>query len=300
MTALGSSTSLFYDRSAKALNTLTARADTLNTQIATDKRLQSASDDVVAYQRLQGLARGTSDATAFSANVATAQSLLQQTDTTLGSVTDQLQKASELALQAKNGTLSDSDRQAIADGISGIAQTLIALANTTDVRGQALFGGSSTGDAVTVSGTGHALADTTPAAIPIGDGQSVQPTENAARVFGMPGGGNVIDMLAQLAGALNAGGDTTAALGSAITALQGATTQVSAVQASVGARAARVDLVAGDAKDAAIDREASRSALEDTDVTAAITDLQKTMTVLQATQASFTKLSSLSLFDYLK
>ena len=53
-------------------------------------------------------------------------------------------------------------------------------------------------------------------------------------------------------------------------------------------------------KDVATDREATRSALEDTDVTAAITNLQKTMTILQATQASFTKLASLSLFDYLK
>ena len=31
-----------------------------------------------------------------------------------------------------------------------------------------------------------------------------------------------------------------------------------------------------------------------------ITDLQKTMTVLSATQASFSKLQSLSLFDYLR
>ena len=52
--------------------------------------------------------------------------------------------------------------------------------------------------------------------------------------------------------------------------------------------------------DAATTRETERSGLEDTDVTAAITELQKTMTVLQATQASFSKLSSLSLFDYLK
>ena len=46
--------------------------------------------------------------------------------------------------------------------------------------------------------------------------------------------------------------------------------------------------------------EAARSAIEDVDVSQAITDLQKTMTVLQATQASFSKLSGLSLFNYLR
>ena len=48
------------------------------------------------------------------------------------------------------------------------------------------------------------------------------------------------------------------------------------------------------------DREAKRSGLEDTDITTTVVELQKTMTILSATQASFTKLSALSLFDYLR
>ena len=35
-------------------------------------------------------------------------------------------------------------------------------------------------------------------------------------------------------------------------------------------------------------------------MTATITELQKTLTVLQATQASFSKLTQLSLFNYLR
>lgn len=42
------------------------------------------------------------------------------------------------------------------------------------------------------------------------------------------------------------------------------------------------------------------SEIEDTDISTAVIDLQKMSTALQATQASFTKLSALSLFDYLK
>ena len=47
-------------------------------------------------------------------------------------------------------------------------------------------------------------------------------------------------------------------------------------------------------------REAERSGLEDTDITKAIVDLQKASTILQATQSSLTRLSQLSLFDYLR
>ena len=68
----------------------------------------------------------------------------------------------------------------------------------------------------------------------------------------------------------------------------------------IGARGARLTIVSTAMTDAGTARETQRSALEDTDVTTTIADLQKTMTILQATQASFTKLSSLSLFDYLR
>ncbi|MBL7344927.1 hypothetical protein, partial [Escherichia coli] len=47
-------------------------------------------------------------------------------------------------------------------------------------------------------------------------------------------------------------------------------------------------------------REATRSGIEDTDIPTAVASLQKTLTVLQATQASFSKLTSVSLFDYIK
>mgnify|MGYP002718311967 CR=1 FL=1 len=84
---------------------------------------------------------------------------------------------------------------------------------------------------------------------------------------------------------------------SALTAITAQNTQA---QASVGARAVRVDLQAAYFTQVSTDREAARSEMEDVDVTTAITELQKTMTILSATQASFSKLSSLSLFDYIR
>lgn len=298
MTALPISSSLFYDRTASAMTALSKQADTLQTQISTGKRLQAPSDDVVAYQRLRGIAAATADATTDSANVSTAQGLLQQADSTLGSIGTQLTQAATLVLQARNGTLSDTARQAIGTQLAGIAQSLASLGNTADTRGQPLFGGTDGAAAVTANADEtHSVSASTPATIPIGGGQSVQPGENAAKVFGLPNGSNIIDLVQSLAASISAG---TAVSDDQLKQVQDAGTQVSDVQASLGARGARLDLVATQITDAGINREAARSSLEDTDVTAAITQLQKTMTVLQATQASFSKLSSLSLFDYLK
>ncbi|WP_374137885.1 flagellin, partial [Sphingomonas sp.] len=63
---------------------------------------------------------------------------------------------------------------------------------------------------------------------------------------------------------------------------------------------ARLDLETARLESTALTREAERSGIEDTDLTTAIIELQKTTTILQATQASLGRLSSLSLFDYLR
>lgn len=298
------STSGFYDRAARQMGALSARADTLQTKIATGKRLQAPSDDALAYRRLGGLARQEADASAYAGNLKLAGGVLAQADTAVAAVGDQLQRASELALQAANGTLSDDNRRVIAVELRGVAETLAALANTTDARGEPLFGGADGSPAATKRADGgYDFAMLAPSAVPIGEGQSVAASEAAARVFGMRGRDGPTDMIAVVAGlaaALEAGGDVRAATGAAIDDLKVATDQAASVQASIGARAARVELAQAQMLDQAVDREAVRSDLEDADVTAAITELQKTMTVLQATQASFSKLQGLSLFDYLR
>lgn len=301
MTIAALSTSLFYDRTSAGMTSLSAQADALNAQLSTGKKLSKASDDVVAYGRLRTIATDSAASTADQANIATAQGVLTGTDTALTSMTNLLQQASELMIQARNGTLNDSDRSAIATQLSSVADSLAGLANGKDTRGQPLFSGSGSGDAVTTNADGtHALASSATPAIPIGDGQSVQPGVNATQVLGLPGGRNAIDMIAALATTLKAGGDTTDAVGTAIGDLSTVSTQVTDVQASIGARGARLDLETARLTSTATDREAARSGLEDADYSQTVLQLQKTMTALQAAQAGFTKLSSLNLFDYLK
>ena len=300
-------TNQFYNKNATQLGKLATQADTLNTQIATGKKISAPSQDVVAYNRLSAIKQTNADSKAYASNVSLAQSLLQQSDTTLNSIGNQLQRAAELTTQAANGTLNDANRKTIAIELQSIRDDLVSLAGTTDARGQPLFGTASGGAAVVQASDGTVSFGGTGeiSAIPVADGTEIQATDSAQRVFGnLPasGGGttDVFAVLSSLISALNAGGNVSAATGSAATGLKAALTQVSNVQGSVGARAARLDIVASQATDAAAARETDRVGLEDTDISTAITELQKTMTVLQATQASFTKLGQLSLFDYLR
>lgn len=293
-------TSQMFDRPLSLMSQLTVQADSIQTQIATGKKLQAPSSDPTAYLRLQGMKRTTADDKAYSANIDMAQALLAQSDSTLDSVEAQLQRAQELATQAANGTLSDTNRAAIAKELESIRETLFSLANTRDVRGQPLFGGA-TGDIayVDVDGAITFAGDGEPAPIPIGEGNTIQGSVTGERVFASSAG-DVFAVLASFAAALEAGGDAGPAAGQALTGLKATLDNVSLGRASIGARAARLDLDAERLTEAGEAREAARSTLEDTDVAAAVTELQKTLTILQATQSSFTKLSALTLFDYLR
>jgi len=301
------STNQFYATSSTLMSQLSAQADTLQTQISTGKKLQDPSDDPVAYQQLQLLTRQTADDTTYQANISTAQSLLSQSDSTLSSVVSQIQRAQELAVQANSDTVSDDQRQAIATELRSIVGTLAGLANATNAQGKPLFGGSQGTAPVTQNADGSVTINATGSAtsIPVGQSQTVVAGDSASDVFGGidngSGTSDLFSILNSFADAMEAGGDSpTSAAADAGDALANALTHVSDVQASVGAREKRLTLMSSTMTDTAATRETQRSSLEDTDITQAVTDLQKTMTILQATQASFTKLSSLSLFDYLK
>ncbi len=293
------STNQFYTFNKQNLLTLGAKADALQTQVSTGKRINTASDDAVAYRRLETLKQGKADDAAFSGNITLTSSTLSQADVTLKAITDALQQAQEIAIKSNGGTLSAANRGTLADQLDAIVKNLVDYANVKDSRGSSIFA-SDDSTAVTKNPDGSfTLATTSPAAIPIGATTSIEPGASAAKLYGTSGG-NILATISALATALRGTADTSAIAGTTGDALQVANDQAASMQASLGARAARVDLEAGHLKDVATDREATRTALEDVDVTDTITELQKTMTILQATQASFSKLSQLSLFDYLR
>lgn len=294
------STSQFYASNQRNMQSLTAQADKLQTQVSTGKKLDAPSDDAVAYNRLQGLVRDGSDDKAYTGNITIVSSALSQADTALKSIGDDIQRAQELAIKANSGTLSATDRATIANELDSLIKGITDLANAKDSRGASIFA-SGDSPAVTANPDGtFTFATEAPTAVPIGASSSAVPGEAASRLFTDSSGGNILATISGLSAALRGTGSVSAVAGAASTALSASNSQVAGVQGSLGARAQRVDIESSRMTDIAADREITRSALEDTDVTQAITDLQKTMTILSAAQASFTKLSQLSLFNYLK
>lgn len=295
------SSSLMFDRSAARMGSLMSNAVKLQTQLATGKKFTSPSENVAIGQQLAEFDRKNIDAAAYTSNMNMSSSLLSQADTTLDSIVTQMQRATELTVRAGNGSLSVQDRKVIGDELKAVVDTLVGLGNVTDSNGRSLFGSANGDAAITKNADGTFTYNTAPSLseVPIADNMSIQPTETAARIFQSPAG-DTLAVLTQLASALQNGDATGESARNLLDKVNSATDQVSIVQASVGARAARVELQQTLQENVSADREELRSSLEDTDMTATAAEFAKTMTILNATQSSFSKLSQLSLFSYLR
>lgn len=297
------STSQFFSNASSRLSQMNERASDLQTQISTGKKLLKPSDDPIAAQQLAELDRRDADATVYGTNMTMAGSLLDQSSSVLSQINTQLIRATELATSAATGTQTDASRKMIGTELKSVLDTIVSLANTKNVRGQPLFGTIDGTPAVTDNGDGtysYPANNAEATKVPIGDGQDVQVTESAKRIFDLGGGSDTLTMLSKLTDALTTGGDISATMSSSLDSLSKAVDQVADVQASVGARGARIDLQQQLLTTANTDRTELRGKLEQVDITDAVVQLQQLMTALSASQASFSKLSGLSLFDYLK
>lgn len=295
-----------FDRPSLLMANLNSQADRLQTQISTGKKILAPSDSASGWQQLSGLKRATANDDAYASNIKMAQSLLKSSDTALESIETQLQRAKAFAVQANSQTMTPQGRAAILKEVEAIITDLLGTVNAKDSRGLPLFGGAAGDTAYTRQPDGSIayVGGGAAAPIPVGDGVDIAATETGDRAFGgIAGSKGQTDMFAILsafAAALQPGTEGSGGIDTAMKDLDAALDQIGSTRTSIGARAFRMDLEAERLAEVDDMRESTRSGIEDVNPATAIAELQKTLTILQATQASFSKLTSLSLFDYLR
>lgn len=304
MTSIG--TDAFYKRSIGSMTDLRARAETLQTQIATEKRLQRASDDPVAARQLRQIDRDETLASVHKTNAAIVNADLGLAEDAIGELANLATRARELATQAANGTYNPVQRKLDGDELAQIHKSMVAILNGKDSMGNPLFAGGSDGPAYTIAADGSAsyTGSGQPAELDVGEGITVTRSLTGPDFMNFTLNGAPTDLLAvvhNLATSLQSGAPTAQADANA--ALQGFTVGMTALttgQAIIGARQGRVEIATTLAANRGEVRATDRLRLGATDMPTAIAELQQTMTVLEASQASFSKLSGLSLFDYLR
>lgn len=301
MIDLSNATSAFYDRSIADLTALRKSAETLQGQISSGQRLTKSSDDPVAASRMRALARADTLGAIDKDAASRATSDLNLADNALQSVVDTVTRAQGLVTQAANTTLTGAQRGAIGGELGQLYNQLVALANSRDSNGNALFGGETAGQAYTLDAGGNAIyaGTSSTGTTGLGDGQSIARGLTGPEVFGADGTG-LLATIKGLADALQGGSpDPAGAARAALGPLGASLDTVTTAQTVVGARLSFIDMAAQHSAALEDMRTSQESDIGATDITGTVARLQQAMLVLQASQASFTKLSSLSLFNAL-
>ncbi len=112
-------------------------------QISTGQSVNQLSDNPSAAAQVVLNHVQTSQNTQYLSNISALTSQGQTIDATLNSTVQAVNQAISLGVEGANGTLSDSDRQAIATQLVGIRNQVLGLANTT-YQGSYVFAGTAT------------------------------------------------------------------------------------------------------------------------------------------------------------
>lgn len=124
-----------------------AQISKVGEQLATGKRIVKPSDDPSGAAHLLGLQQASDINAQYADNRATAERQLSAEEGQLNTVTDALGSAKQLLVHAATGTLSNADRNSLADQLEGVYGQLLASANAKDGSGNYIFAGYKTNTA---------------------------------------------------------------------------------------------------------------------------------------------------------
>lgn len=305
MNPVSNSTGAFFERSLGQMGSLRETIERLQTEIATGERIQRGSDDPVGASRLRALTRLERRGETEAENAARLGQDLSQGAEEIEGVVSILQRARELAVAAANDPVGEDGRAAIAEELEQLGEELFARANGTSITGAPLFAGTATGPAyvrdangvVSYNGNGQN------GKVPVAPGTEIERGVAGPQVFEFDLNGNPSSAFAVLSGlatALRGGAaDPAQAAQDALAGIDLSIDNSNRSQTIIGTRLAWVEDIQQGQQNRAIDVAEKRSDIGDTDIADTIVRLQQTLTALEASQASFTRVSSLTLFNAL-
>jgi flagellar hook-associated protein 3 FlgL len=130
----------------KNLSSNLTRLEKLQNQLSSGKKIIKPSDDPVSTSRLIELKSTLNANKQYSRNIDFLKTELNVADKALQDISSTLTRVKELAVRGANETLSEENRNAIAEEVDQLIDHLIQIGNT-NVSGRYIFGGYKTSEA---------------------------------------------------------------------------------------------------------------------------------------------------------
>ncbi|MBT4838918.1 MAG: flagellar hook-associated protein FlgL, partial [Methylococcales bacterium] len=271
-------------------------------QISSGKKILTPADDPSGSARVLGLDQQIKQTEQFQKNISFAKSRMNIEESALGSANDILSRAHELIIRGASGTNDADSRSTIAKEIRESINELVNLANTKDLNNEYIFAGN------VVKTAPFSIANDV---VSYGGDQSsrlLQVSDNKTAIVSDPGSEIFMGFL-DVNGAPN---DVFKLLDDFATSMESNTVNDDDVddvnlaidhllrkRAEVGARESSLEVTTSINEDQIINFTGIKAEIEEVDIVSAIAQFQQQNVALQAAQSSFSKLQSISLFQFI-
>ena len=303
------STSQMFDNSVSQMNRQQSKIAEMQAKLASGKQIIKASDDAEKSAVIQRLQTAIDRQTVYERSLDMADNRLAAEESALMSSETILQRIRELAVRGSTDTLSVADKEILANEVNSLQEELKSLANTQDANGNYVFAGSAVQVKAfdfNVAGDVIYQGDKTQSSVDISDQRRLVLNRPGDEVFASVE--RVVDgedveisffkVISDFAQALTDDDDDALALG--LEEISTVTEKMGSSLADLGARMTTVDNQRGILEDTNVRDQDLLSNAQDLDYATAVTKLSAEILSLEAAQASFAKISQLSLFNYIR
>ena len=291
------STTQFFKTSTEQMQSRQRTVSDIQAQLGSGKQVVNPSDAPRKANLVSQLESAKELQSTYLRNVETARTRLTSEETVMTAMTEIAQRVSELAIQASNDTLGAEDRSIIGAEVSALRDELLNLANTKDLSGNYIFSGNKTQNPAFVedaSGTVSYNGDYGRHRVNLSEVRSLPVNTLGIELF-TANNFLVLDGLVE---------DLRSDDGPGIRdALSGVNAIVDNLTISFGDMAGRMTALDSQyeiIEDTQLRLDKLLMSENDVDYAEAVTELSRESLALQALQASFSKLSQLSLFNYIR
>jgi flagellar hook-associated protein 3 FlgL len=269
-------------------------------EISSGRKVNQISDNPAATAEVVLNHIQSDQGSQFLQNITDLQAQASSTDATLNSSVQAVTQAISLGIEGANGTLSNADRQAIAQQLTGIRDQVLSLANQT-YQGNYVFAGTATStqpfvlDGTQPNGVRYD-GNTSVNSIAISPGNTIPINVPGSQIFTNPAG----DVLGSLNGIITAL-QTNTGIVAANTNLQQSFSQLTTQRVFYGNTLTQLQSTQTFLNNTKTQLAQQENTLVGVDLASAITNLQQSTTATNAIlSAAGQILSTLNLLNFLK
>ena len=305
------STGQLFDRAVTQMSDQKGKVAEMQTKLASGKQIVQTSDDPDKAGLIQRLNTAYNRQETYESTLNSVEDRLSAEESSLMATDNILQRVRELAVQASSDTTSADDRAIISTEINALKDSLLALANTRDVNGNYVFSGSAVRTvpfAADAEGNMRYQGDNSYVAVDVSEQRRLIMNRPGNEVFDgvvrleTDGTGprqvSFFNVIEDFSNAL-ATNDTTG-IQRSLGEVDELSATLSISLADVGCRQNVVESQRDVLADTKLRYKSVLSNAEDLDYASAVTKLSAELLSLEAAQASFAKISQLTLFDYIR